>query len=306
MLGNLRSVQLPDGKQIEYVIDGRNRRIGKKVNGVLTQAFLYQGSLNPVAEKDGDGKVVSRFVYGSKVNVPDYLIKGGKTYRILSDHLGSPRLVVDISDGSVVQRMDYDAFGNVIEDSNPGFQPFGFAGGISDLDTQLTRFGARDYDAQTGRWTAKDPILFDGGDTNLYGYVLADPINDFDPNGMASFGNCLAKCAADQFGLQTLIGAAGVGVGLPLIPKSFQTPGASGGTSFASSVLAKKFPQKFSMEKFPRGVPTPSIFRPKARTRVIGRAIGRWIPGIGWVILGYDAMSIGLCIEGCLDNPSCN
>jgi len=39
----------------------------------------------------------------------------------------------------------------------------------------LTRFGYRDYDASTGKWTAKDPIGFDGGDTNLYGYVLGDP-----------------------------------------------------------------------------------------------------------------------------------
>jgi RHS repeat-associated protein len=184
VLGNLRSVQLPNGNKIEYVIDGRNRRIGKKVNGTLTQAFLYQGSLNPVAELDGNGNMVSQFVYGSKGNVPDYMLKGGKTYRILSNHLGSPKLVVDISDGSVVQRMDYDAFGNVIEDSNPGFQPFGFAGGIYDLDTQLTRFGARDYDAQTGRWTAKDPILFAGGDTNLFGYVLGDPVNWVDEDGL--------------------------------------------------------------------------------------------------------------------------
>ena len=47
------------------------------------------------------------------------------------------------------------------------------------------RFGRRDYDAQTGRWTAKDPILFEGGDSNLYGYVLADPVNLIDPNGTA-------------------------------------------------------------------------------------------------------------------------
>jgi len=39
------------------------------------------------------------------------------------------------------------------------------------------------YDAETGRWTSKDPILFNGGDTNLYGYVLADPINHIDPDG---------------------------------------------------------------------------------------------------------------------------
>ena len=46
------------------------------------------------------------------------------------------------------------------------------------------RFGARDYDAETGRWTAKDPILFDGGDSNLYGYVLQDPANGIDPSGL--------------------------------------------------------------------------------------------------------------------------
>lgn len=44
--------------------------------------------------------------------------------------------------------------------------------------------GARDYDPETGRWTSKDPILFRGGDTNLYGYVLADPINLIDPSGL--------------------------------------------------------------------------------------------------------------------------
>ncbi len=50
-------------------------------------------------------------------------------------------------------------------------------------DTGLTRFGARDYDAQTGRWTSKDPIRFGGGDSNLYGYVLGDPVNFIDPTG---------------------------------------------------------------------------------------------------------------------------
>ena len=35
---------------------------------------------------------------------------------------------------------------------------FGFAGGIYDPDTELVRFGARDYDPRVGRWTTKDPI----------------------------------------------------------------------------------------------------------------------------------------------------
>lgn len=68
---------------------------------------------------------------------------------------------------------------------NPGFQPFGFAGGLYDRDTGLVRFGARDYDPEIGRWTVKDPIDFAGGNSNLYGYTLNDPIQLIDLNGLS-------------------------------------------------------------------------------------------------------------------------
>jgi RHS repeat-associated protein len=194
VVGNLLSVTLPNGTKIDYVIDGRNRRVGKKVNGVLIQAFLYRDQLKPIAELDAAGNVVARFVYGSSPVVPDYMVKGGTTYRILSDHLGSPRVVVDTASGAVVQRLDYEEFGTIALDTNPGFQPFGFAGGLYDPDTKLTRFGARDYDAETGRWTAKDPVRFEGGDLNLYGYVLLDPVNLADPSGF-----CFLEAFAKEY-----------------------------------------------------------------------------------------------------------
>jgi RHS repeat-associated protein len=211
VLGNLLSVTQPDGTVIEYVIDGAQRRVGKKVNGALVQGFLYQNQLNPVAELDGSGNLVSRFVYASKGNIPDYLVKNGTTYRIVSDHLGSPRMVVDVTTGAIVQRMDYDEFGQVITDSNPGFQPFGFAGGLYDRDTKLVRFGARDYDAETGRWAAKDPIGFSGGDTNLYGYVLNDPVNEIDPSGLNPILRAIGKEIMKQIG--KIFGSEGAGEG---------------------------------------------------------------------------------------------
>jgi RHS repeat-associated protein len=186
-LGNLRAVLLPGGGRIDYVIDGMNRRLGKKVNGALVEGFLYEGKLRPVARLDGAGQVKARFVYGTRINVPEYMVTPAGTYRILTDHLGSPRLVVDLATGAIAQRVDYDEWGVVLADSNPGFQPFGFAGGIYDRDTGLVRFGARDYDPAVGRWTNKDRARFRGG-LNFYEYAGSDPVNFADFTGKYAVG----------------------------------------------------------------------------------------------------------------------
>ena len=194
-LGGLRQVTLSDGRVIDYVIDGLGRRIGKRVDGVLQQGFVYDGQLRIVAELDGSGVVRRRYVYSSHANVPDIAIDvlTGETWRIITDHLGSPRLVVDVDDGTIVAEREFDEFGRVVIDSAPGLLPFGFAGGLEDPDTGLVRFGARDYDPESGRWTAKDPIGFNGGTTNLYEYAGNDPLNFSDPSGL--FAPVLAGAA---------------------------------------------------------------------------------------------------------------
>ena len=150
----------------------------------MQYGLIYQDGLRPIADTDENGQLKSIYQYADKPNVPAAMFREGKQYLIISDHLGSVRQVIDTETGEIKQEIEYDAWGNVTKDSHPQFQPFGFAGGLYDPDTRLTRFGARDYDAETGRWTAKDPILFNGGDTNLYGYVLQDPVNLIDPEGL--------------------------------------------------------------------------------------------------------------------------
>ncbi len=150
----------------------------------MIESFLYRSQFQPVVWLNPDGTTRATFVYGLHANVPDYMVQNGATYRLISDQVGSIRLVVNASTGAIVERIDWDEFGNVLNDTAPGTQPFGFAGGLRDVDTGLTRFGARDYDPAVGRWTAKDPLAFRGRLTNLYEYVGGDPINRVDPSGL--------------------------------------------------------------------------------------------------------------------------
>jgi hypothetical protein len=82
--------------------------------------------------------------------VPDYFIKGGVNFQIVADQIGSPRLVINCQSGEIVEELEFDEFGRVLLDTAPGFQPFGFAGGLRDPDSGLTRFGARDLMPKPG------------------------------------------------------------------------------------------------------------------------------------------------------------
>ena len=174
----------------------------------MAQEWLYQDGLKPLVEMDGQGRVVSRFVYATHANVPDYLVKGGQTYRVITDVRGSVRLVVNVATGNIAQQMNYDEYGQVTQDTNPGFQPFGYAGGLYDSITKLAHFGARDYDPSTGRWLSKDPIGFDGG-SNWFAYCGNDPVSYLDPlglqDGMSNPGNTepLAELEAQACGERT-------------------------------------------------------------------------------------------------------
>jgi len=176
-------VTLSNGTAIDYTLDAMNRRVGRSVNGTITQRYAYSGAIGPAAEIDASGNVVTRFVYGTRPNVPDYMVRGGVTYRFVTDRLGTVRMVVDVASGTSAQELDYDEFGRVIRDTHPGLQPFGYAGGIYDEMTGLVHFGVREYDAETGRWGSRDPIGFGGGGTNLYAYAINDPIDLSDANG---------------------------------------------------------------------------------------------------------------------------
>ena len=176
------------GQTVTYAYDGLGRRVGRTDAGGTTR-YLYGNPENPfqiTASRDPSG-VATVYTYdeGGRMFA---LRRGDAWYYVASDLLGTPRLVADAG-GTVTKSLEYDAFGRLLSDSNPAFDlPVGFAGGLADSVTGLVRFGARDYDPEAGRWTARDPVLFRGHQVNLYAYVGNNPVQMVDPWGVWSIG----------------------------------------------------------------------------------------------------------------------
>ena len=77
---------------------------------------------------------------------------------------------------------------------------------------------------------------------------------------------------------KSILGTGFVIAGQPLIKKRFVMAGSSTGTSIASKYLSKALPQKLPVRIL--------------GTTVLGRAIGRVVPYVGWTLLAIDIVEI--------------
>ena len=191
-----------------YAYDSFGRRLSWTCAAGTTQ-FLYGNPEQQVqlTASIGPAGEVTAYVYDDGGRLLG-LQRGPARYRVAVDHLGSPRVVVDGS-GAVVKVLTWDSFGDLVGDSAPDFQLWiGFAGGLVDPTTGFVRFGLRDYDPATGRWTARDPIAFGGGQANLYAYVNNDPTGRIDLSGLVS----VAASAYDVLGGGGKFAVTGKGV----------------------------------------------------------------------------------------------
>ena len=186
--GELLSATTSGGDLITYAYDSRGRRVLRNRSGAV-ERYLYGNPSAPervTAIRHASGQLDTLFY--DEAGMLYAFQRGSTRYYVGTDQAGTPLVVADAS-GTVVKRLRYDAYGRRIEDTAPGFRlPIGFAGGIDDPDTGLVRFNVRDYDPQAGRFTAPDPMLWEGRAPNLYAYASDDPVNQHDPTGLASIG----------------------------------------------------------------------------------------------------------------------
>jgi RHS repeat-associated protein len=186
----LTRIDLPNGGFADYAYDPFGRRIQKQLTdaqgNVTLRRYAYDGQ-NLLFEADGQNNVLSQFLYGPGIDAPLSLKRNGQTYTYHADAQGS---IIAITDAAhqLVQRYEYDAYGNLSYQQDPNFQqPFTYTGREWDAESGLYYYRARYYDAQVGRFIQKDPIGLAGG-INTYAYVDGNPVSYVDPEGLASKG----------------------------------------------------------------------------------------------------------------------
>ncbi|BDQ37963.1 hypothetical protein SYK_23230 [Pseudodesulfovibrio nedwellii] len=166
-----------------YRHDDNGQRIAKYCNGQLVEAYAWLDFVRLVGFHDGQHGY--EFAYQDETRTPYAMRRDdGVIAYLFYDQVGSLRVVADL-ESNVIQEILYDPFGGIIEDTQPDLHiPIGYARGLHDRDLGFVRFGWRDYDANTSRWTAPYPIGDKGGDSDWYGYCLDDPMNSVDPLGL--------------------------------------------------------------------------------------------------------------------------
>jgi RHS repeat-associated protein len=176
-----------------FTYDVEDRRIGKSTNGtqvwygysdVVAPTGSTAAQSNSYIDFNSSGSVSMRYLQRLGLDTMLGRFDGTNVGWYLTDNVGSIRLIVNPS-GTVLDQVTYYAFGGIQNESNSSNgDRFKFTGREFDSEIGQQYNRARYYDPKAGRWTAPDPVAFDGGDPNLFRYVYGNATNASDPSGL--------------------------------------------------------------------------------------------------------------------------
>ncbi|QDS86922.1 Putative deoxyribonuclease RhsC [Rosistilla ulvae] len=197
-------------QEVTYTYDALDRRIARTVDengdaagGESTEMFVYDREDVLLDFVDADGSLATeapelavRYFHGPGIDqvLSQEIVISAENQWYLTDHLGTTRELIG-DDGSLLNRLSYDSFGNLVLETDAAFGTrYQFTGREFDDAVGLHYYRARFYDAKIGRFVSEDPIGFGGGDTNLQRYVGNVVIQLIDPSGLREEKSLLAKC----------------------------------------------------------------------------------------------------------------
>ena len=189
--GRLIEVNFNDGTQTKYQYDPLGRMSRRTDRAGETTRFVYD-ELKLIQERRNNESVIASYIYTKELDNPVLMTAGGKNYLFIYDRLGSVVALADVTDessNSIVAQYRYDAWGNILSETETVRQPFRFAGYIWEPDVELYYLQNRWYDPSIGRFISPDPLLpttLNPQDWNAYAYASNDPVNRIDSMGLRS------------------------------------------------------------------------------------------------------------------------
>ncbi len=228
---------------VSFKYDGGNQRVLKTAQdskGKQTATKLYVHGLNDYPLLEMSEETV-QYIYG--IDGLLALVKEGKVYTVLKDHLGSTRLVVDEA-GTVIATFDYLPFGDsqeTADGNNSNIISYRYTGQEFDPELGLYNYRARFYDPRLGRFYAIDPA---GQFASPYLYAGNNPITYIDSTGQIAWCNIFGGIGGAILigvGIGITLATAGtlyLGVGGTLIGAGFNT------LAYSVSVSKEKFKLK--------------------------------------------------------------
>src|SRR5262249_174916 len=149
-------------------------------------------------------------------SVQDFAAQGtaatATIFYVMTDHLGTPRLITDQSQEAVWRNDNTEPFGDSVPNGDPNNTgttfdlPLRFPGQNFDQETNTNYNYYRDFDPNLGAYKQSDPIGFRGG-LNTYNYVASRPLSFTDRRGLCPF--CAgAATAGDAVGGAATAGGA--------------------------------------------------------------------------------------------------
>lgn len=205
--GMLKKVVRPDRKHVDFTYDALGRRLTKTFKEETTH-FVWDGNV-PLHEWTSSGDETISIINdkGEKeIQVPENLttwifedgsfvpmakLQGGRSYSIITDHLGTPTEAYD-EKGKKVWSRQLNIYGETRKETGTtNFIPYLYQGQYLDVETDLAYNRYRYYDPSSGVYVSQDPIGLAGKNPNFYAYVsdsnkLIDPLA-LDPLGTGGY-----------------------------------------------------------------------------------------------------------------------
>jgi RHS repeat-associated protein len=215
----LKTVTLNGTLVRTYLYNGKGERVHRTVHSgsMPTVQFVYDEAGHLLGEYMASGSRVVEYVWMDDRVVGTLRSHDGTTYQyVQTDHLGTPRAVINPANNVVIWRWDLTAsgFGDLGTNTDPDGNAIAFSfnlrfpGQYYDGIENINYNYFRDYDSKTGRYLESDPIGLAGGMTT-YGYAFGSPTNNIDPRGLrpptpwetgvirGAFGPCLLTSGID-------------------------------------------------------------------------------------------------------------